>query len=419
MDVLASSIAKLRSTIRLTEELSVGDFPHKHAKEALLHIGRIFRTGLQQLESLNPATDAAVVRALAAAQSKKIFQLFPLLGFLLRSTDVRNSFEIHGPFLRIVRQLLGPGSKLVISSEWDFSPFTFLPPTEYGLTDTVLIGGPASESSNVLVIPLAGHELGHNVWAKQKRREQLGPELWEEIRSYIASTRWSEFQSHFPLITKPAELSDLLGTNTWAPAWNWAIRQCEEIFCDFIGLSLFRESFLHATSYLLAPGLPTRRNHDYPASQQRANYHVQAAAQWGIAVPDDYMNRFDNEQFPTQQPLKMLLELADFGTSRLAEKLMVEAETVVRNSGVTHASHAEIEKIGRCFAQCVPTQNAPNLPAIINAAWSYYLSGMNEWKAMYPELAGSPQRLLELLSDLVLKQSEVFEIEQRQANAAA
>jgi hypothetical protein len=413
MDVLASSIAKLRSTIRLTEELAVGDFPHNHAKDALLHIGRIFKTGLQQLESLSPSTDAAVVRALAAAQSKKIFQLFPLLGFLLRSTDVRNSFEIHGPFLRIVRQLLGPDSKLVISSEWDFSPFTFLPPTEYGLTDTVLIGGPASEASNVLVVPLAGHELGHNVWAKQKRRDQLGPELWAEIHGHISTTRWTEFKRHFPGIAKPADLSDLLGTQTWAPAWNWAIRQCEEIFCDFIGLSIFRESFLHAASYLLAPGLPTRRNPDYPASQQRANYHAQAAAQWGISVPSDYINRFDDEQFPSQQPLKILLELADYGTSRLAPKLIAEAELAVRNSGVTYASSAEIEKIRRCFAQCVPTQNSPNLPAIINAAWSYYLSGMNEWKSMYPDLADSPQRLLELLSDLVLKTAEVFEIEQR------
>lgn len=414
MDVLASSIAKLRSTIRLTNELSVGDFPHNHAKDALLHIGRILETGLQQLESLNPTTDPAVVRALAAAQSKKIFQLFPLLGFLLRSTDVRNSFEIHGPFLRIVRQLLGPGSKLVISSEWDFSPFTFLPPTEYGLTDTVLIGGPASEAFNVLVVPLAGHELGHNVWAKQKRRDQLGPEIFTEILSQASTVRWNEFKSYFPQIAKPADLSDLLGTQTWAPAWNWAIRQCEEIFCDFIGLSIFRESYLHAASYLLAPGLPTRRNPDYPASKQRATYHALAADQWGITIPSDYINRFDDEQFPQQQPIKILLELADFGTSRLAAKLIAEADSVVKNSGFIHASPVDVEKIRRCFAQCIPPQNSPNLPAIINAAWAYYLSGMNEWKSMYPDLANLPQRLLELLSDLVLKSSEVFEIEQRQ-----
>jgi hypothetical protein len=414
MDVLASSIAKLRATVRLTEELSVGDFPHSHAKDALLHIGGIFQTGLQQLESLSPTTDPAIVKALASAQSRKLFQLFPLLGFLLRSTDVRNAFEIHGPFLRIVRQLLGPGSKLVISSEWDFSPFTFLPPTEYGLTDTVLIGGPASEASNVLIVPLSGHELGHNVWAKQKRRDQLGPELWSEILQHISTARWAEFSQHFPQVAKPADLSDLLGVQTWTPSWNWALRQCEELFCDFIGLSIFRESFLHAASYLLAPGLPTRRNPDYPASKQRAAYHAQAATSYGINAPNDYVKRFDDEPFPAQQPLMLLLEIADYGASRLVPKLISEAEAVIRNAEIKHASPAEIQTIQRCFAQCVPTQNSPNLPAIMNAAWNYYLSDMSEWKAMYPDLADSPQRLLELLSDLVLKTTEVFEIEQRQ-----
>jgi hypothetical protein len=414
VDVLASSIAKLRSTVRLTEELAVGDFPNTHARDALLHIGKIFHTDLVNLESLSPTSDAAVVRALASAQSRKIFELFPLLGFLLRSTDVRNAFEIHGPFLRIVRQLLGPDSKLVISSEWDFSPFTFLPPTEYGLADTVLIGGPASEASNVLIVPLAGHELGHNVWAKQRRREQYGEDLASAITDYISTTRWAEFSQLFPQVAKPDDLMDLLGVHTWMPSWNWALRQSEELFCDFVGLAIFRESFLHAASYLLAPGLPTPRNADYPASKQRAAYHSQAANAYGIDLPADYSGRFDDEQAPAQQPLKLLVEIADYGTSHLISKLISDASEVVQRAGVTHASASDIQTIRRCYAQCVPPQNSPNLPAIIIAAWNYYLSGMSEWKTMYPEFANSPERLLELLNDLVLKSIEVFEIEQRQ-----
>ena len=61
-----------------------------------------------------------------------------------------------------------------------------------------------------------------------------------------------------------------------------------------------------------------------------------------------------------------------------------------------------------------PALIAAGLPAIVNAAWQFYLSGREEWTEMYPAIAGSPQRLMEVLSDLVLKTIEVYEIDQRQ-----
>lgn len=413
MDVLASSVSKLRATAQQIRELATGDFPHAQARDALSQIGTIFETDLRQLESLSSSIDPAVTRTLASAQARKLYDLFPLLGMLLRSTDVRNAFEIHGPFLRIVQKLLGPSSKLIISSEWEFSPFTFLPPIQYGLTDTVFIGGPASEASNVLIVPLAGHELGHNVWAKQKRTEQLGPSLWSEMLEYLQVQRWNDFRQHYPQLGKPEDLADLLGQQTWAPAWNWAIRQCEELFCDFVGLAIFGESFLHAASYLTAPGLPTRRCFEYPGSKQRAGYHLRAATQYGVSAPTSYVDRFEDESAPSEQPLRILLDLADFGTSCLAQTLISEAEASVSASGIQRPSRDEVDRISRCFAQCVPTQGASSLSALINAAWTFYLSGMNEWKLMYPDLGQSQARLLELLNDLSLKTIEVFEIEQR------
>jgi hypothetical protein len=413
VDVLASTIAKLQATVRLTQELSAGDFPHAHSRDALSQINKIFEDDLKQLAALTATTDPAVIRALASAESKKLFDLFPLLGMLLRSTDVGNAFEIHGPFLRVVRQLLGPSSKLVISSEWEFSPFTFLPPIQYGLTDTVFIGGPASEASNVLLVPLAGHELGHNVWAKQRRKDQLGPQLFDEMLKYLQTQRWADFQPHFPQLKQPSDLADLLGQQTWAPAWNWGIRQCEELFCDFIGLAIFRESFLHAVSYLIAPGLPSVRSYWYPGSKQRATYHATAAGTVGIPLPTNYVNRFEDESFPSEQPLKLLLEVADYGTSQLAATLMREADATVSGSGLKPAAAAEILRIQQSFAQCVPSQQVPDLPSLTNAAWAFYISGMSEWRTMYPDLANSESRLFTLLNDLVLKSIEVFDIEQR------
>ena len=414
MDVLESSRARLRATISLTNELASGDFPHTHSRDALRQIAALFESGLRQLETLTAASDPAVIRALASAQSRKLFDLYPLLGILLRSTDVRNAFEIHGPFLRIVRKLLGPASKLVISSEWDFSPFTFLPPTVYGLTDTVFIGGPASEAANVLLVPLSGHELGHNVWAKEKRGDQLGPALATNILQYLKTARWPEFSSHFTQLAKPDDLEDLLGEQTWAPAWESGLRQCEEMFCDLIGLGIFRESYLHAFSYLIAPGLPYRRSYDYPGSKTRATYLLQAAAAYGIPVPTGYSDRFEDEAVPTDQPDRILLETADHAVMTMLPTLIGAADASISGAGIQHSKDDEVAANVRCFAQCVPAVNAASFPSIINAAWRFHLSGMQDWKDRYRDLANSEQRCSGLLNDLVLKSVEVFEIEQRQ-----
>jgi hypothetical protein len=303
---------------------------------------------------------------------------------------------------------------LVISSEWDFSPFTFLPPTVYGLTDTVFIGGPASEAANVLLVPLSGHELGHNVWAKEKRGDQLGPALATEILQYLKTARWPEFSSHFTQLAKPDDLEDLLGEQTWAPAWESGLRQCEEMFCDLIGLGIFRESYLHAFSYLIAPGLPYRRSYDYPGSKTRATYLLQAAAAYGIPVPNGYSDRFEDEAVPTDQPDKILLETADHAVMTMLPTLIGAADASISGAGIQHSKDDEVAANVRCFAQCVPAVNAASFPSIINAAWRFHLSGMQDWKDRYRDLANSEQRCSGLLNDLVLKSVEVFEIEQRQ-----
>jgi hypothetical protein len=104
-----------------------------------------------------------------------LFVAMPLAGFLVRSTNVRNAFELYRPLLRLARDLLEPTvtpdqrrTRLVLSSEWEYSPLSYseLP----DLPGVVLIGLPAPESSNPLLVPLAGHELGHSPrWTLQNR----------------------------------------------------------------------------------------------------------------------------------------------------------------------------------------------------------------------------------------------------------
>jgi hypothetical protein len=76
---------------------------------------------------------------------------------------VRNSFEAYDPLRELAHKLLDYKPAIILSSEWEFSPFTY-PAISDDLPDFVFIGLPACEAGNALVLPLAGHELGHSIW---------------------------------------------------------------------------------------------------------------------------------------------------------------------------------------------------------------------------------------------------------------
>ena len=167
MSILAFAIARLKAFLTEVEQLDECEFPYEHSRVALRRIRDLFQKKLSLLESFDSKSDPSVLKQQCILSLSALFDYVPLLGFVLRSTNVRNSFEIFGPFLRLSRDLLEPGvervnqkTRLIISSEWDYSPFVYgeIP----DLSNFVLIGLPAPESSNPLLLPLAGHrELGH------------------------------------------------------------------------------------------------------------------------------------------------------------------------------------------------------------------------------------------------------------------
>lgn len=411
-EVLNSNRARLKSIIALVDSLTSADFPHEHSRDALNRLRSIFETGLARLDSLSPTTDERAVRALCAAELRKVFELLPLVGFTHRSTEVRNAFEVHRPFLRIVQAILGPQSGLVISSEWGYSPFTFLPPTSYGLADIVMIGIPAPESQNALILPLAGHELGHNVWAKRELERRYGPIVENALVSHILQSKWREFSECFADVTKE-NITDIVGQQSWKIAWSWAMRQCEELFCDFLGMALFAESFLHAYSYLLAPGLPEDRDEEYPGSKQRAAHQAKVASRWDIALPPQFVDRFENEDAPIDKTHRLLLALADDVTAEMVDGLAREAHNIVQTASDGRTPPGELERIADCYGKGVPAQQIAGIAAAVNAAWSFFLSGMSPWRTRYPGVFEKPERPLTMLSDLVFKTIEVHEIELR------
>jgi hypothetical protein len=96
------------------------------------------------------------------------------LGLLLRSSNLRNAFEIYFPIKILSTELLEHNTCVVLSSEWEFSPFIY-PVALDELPEFVFIGIPASECHNPLILPLAGHELGHVVWRRKGAEAEFDP----------------------------------------------------------------------------------------------------------------------------------------------------------------------------------------------------------------------------------------------------
>ena len=154
---------------------------------------------------------------------------------------------------RIGVSFLGNDVRLILGSEWNYSPFAYPSPNPL-LIDYVLVGLPASEAQNALLVPIAGHELGHAVW----RLGRVGHNLLSTVRAKVVElvrVQWVEAKAHFGSIEPTDIEDDFEAISVWHRSFDLAFRQCEEVFCDLLALYTFGESFAHAFRYLLAPDL--------------------------------------------------------------------------------------------------------------------------------------------------------------------
>jgi hypothetical protein len=173
-----------------------------------------------------------------------LYKYLPLLGFIVRSTDVRSAFEVFGPLRRIARDLLEPGVKeperktrLLLSSEWDYAPqFRH----DKMMRDYVIIGLPAHEAANPLLLPLCGHELGHALWIRRELEPVYKRILDDNIMALVRN-RWSDCQARFPQFKEMSspDAQNLQYPTIFNTVATWATKQAEESFCDFVGLRLF------------------------------------------------------------------------------------------------------------------------------------------------------------------------------------
>jgi hypothetical protein len=167
----------------------------------------------------------------ATLVNQKIYSLTNYLGVLLRSTNLRNAFEAHFAFEEMSRKFIGEDDKLIISSEWDSTPF-YIPSPPAVLDGYVFIGMPAFASRNAYAI-----------W---RIRSIDGP-LITTADMYLRE----EIEKDEPGFQKEFGLEQNLFFSTEkerivSECLKLVASQAQEIFCDLFGSALFGKSYLYA-----------------------------------------------------------------------------------------------------------------------------------------------------------------------------
>jgi len=388
--------ARTRHEAFVTEidRLLESDFPHTYPQKALKVIRELMH---QKLDEFKPGYSKPVLSQLCS-KNLRLFSIYlPILGVISRSTEVRNAFEIFQPLWRIASSLLDNQTILILSSEWDYVPHVYLDIKE---TPTlIMIGLPAFEANNPLVIPLAGHELGHPVWRRFGLGKQIHPLLDSAIIRTIKKTK-REFKAvHNEVV--PNDLRAPSANKYWTAASGWAIRQAEEIFCDFVGLRIFGSSYANAFAYLMAPTQASQRSFEYPNMKKRAMHLKRAAQAYNITSPRKYSEFFTDKIGPSDRKAKYLLSLADSAVDSIIPKLIELADAQL-DGKIPRISLSKERMIKKRFLLQVPAERTGGLCNIINAGWAIYN------KKGFSAKNGN----LDVLFEVILKSLEILEVEE-------
>lgn len=297
-------------------DLKSRDYPFPHSLIALGLLEESFYQLEQELTRSEKAS-AEVRKLLAQRTLEEIYIKLPVLGLIERSGDVVGPVEFHGPFCRMISDVLGESAKLVLSADWDYSPYTYIYPDLFPEHQFVFVAMPYSEAGQVLGLPLAGHELGHNVWSAETLVNIFANTIAQSI-SQLISDDFKEMYERLESRQGSHESSgDLFGgTPLWHESLKLSIKQCEELFCDFFGMAMFGRSYLCAFEYLTAPwNFP--RAPEYPSMADRLAAQVACAKILGIQVPEYYLNSGLSSHVEDD----LILQIADVATARQIPKL--------------------------------------------------------------------------------------------------
>jgi hypothetical protein len=412
MQALHYSLDRVGAVKRSIDLLKGIEFPYGHSSDALDKVEEVFAKLDLYLRTAKGQGNP--VDSLCAESLRKCFEFLPLLGFILRSTNVRNAFELHGPLLRVARRLLGPETKMVISSEWDQSPFIYADIPE--MQDFVLVGFPATDSSNPLLVPLAGHELGHGIWLKRDLARAYRDELLQTIIATIIDDQ--SYRSKFAKLYEYDESdinlsfwSDIEHLSILGFAHEWAKAQAQESFCDLIGVGLFGSAFMDAFAYLLSPGEVSRYPF-YPSTRTRFRHMLEHARVFGFTMDKEYYELFtvESQAAGFDDKAQLQLQLADLAVESIIGKLTLNAKEILDELHFSPPDPSNVQSIMARFRLRTPAIHANNIGNILAAGWqAYHDPGL--WNK---SMSADDARRTERLKEIVLKSIEILDIEERQ-----
>ncbi|MGH7008507.1 MAG: hypothetical protein ACRED7_08895 [Stellaceae bacterium] len=406
MGYIDYTIQKITLVLDQIERLSHSEFPHSDPEQALRLLKKLFEDDLERINKALGGGDEKVKVSSCAQASLHVALYLPILGFCLRATNVRNSFELFIPLLKLCHQLLKPTTKLILSSEWNFSPFTY-PLIFPELPDFVLIGLPASEAGNALVVPLAGHELGHSVWRSYGVDTRIKASLQAKVIAELKQ-HWADFELQYqtkPDITKIE--TDLFVRSIWSAALELSLRQAEELFCDSLAVRIFGESYFHAVEYLISPHFGNRRATHYPDIKTRTTAMMRAADTFGVPHIPNFSDRFTEAQPNIDPKQKLILMLSDAATIQAIADLIAVVEAIANQCTLPLPNSGSADAIYKCFKSGVPAKNLVNLADVISAGWKAYFD-KDLWKSNSTALERFGP-----LNELIFKTVEVMEFEIR------
>jgi len=420
MIFLQYTLKRIQALIEEINFLMECEFPYKDSNIALKRLKRYFNDLKNHLESLSNR-DEELVKQNCSKALDDLFIYLPLIGFILRSTNIRNAFEFYRPLRRLSKHILNINDygevHVVLSSEWDYSPFTYwgFP----GFEGFVFIGLPAHESGNPLLIPLVGHELGHHIWKIKKipTDSTFQLKIKRSVIDCVKKKRWAEYIKIFSdlALKNPDDFDSnfLLTSTTISTAEKFVMKQSEETFCDFVALRVFGKAYLDAFAYLLSPNNSGERNMYYPSMRNRVHNLLKAAKVYNINYETNYHSLFNESLSPMRAERELFqLKLSDDAMDMLIDDLIVMVNKSIDESYI-NSDRNNIKLIKKRFDKLVPAENCKSIADILNAAWEIYnehlINGSKIWKNLAHIDSNNQDKIFK---DLILKNIEVFEIGQ-------
>lgn len=406
MSLYNSAKQKLRNVYRTIDSMLEGDFPIESGKNALKRMKRSFEEKEQQLDRAHNIGAVDTERQIANIISVRIIQFLPILGFVLRSTNVRNAFELIDPLQNIAQAVLQGKPHCLISSEWDYVPFAY-PQNVEDLRSFVLIGLPASEAGSALLVPLAGHELGHAIW-RNLGLEGAASQTLELHCDALYEEHIDEFKSKFP----EYDAEDLVGkeviTDCKAESLKYAVLHAEEIFSDMFAYAVFGKSFLYAFAYILAPGSGGPATASHPSHKKRISVLSDIASNEGGVVPNFGALEFAPEKSAGQPQMRFLIKIAESAVDKVVPGLWKQVDDLVSKSHLIRPAPDRSNMILDCFKMNVPAHSPKCIGDIINAGWDYYMELETE-ALPFNEFSDS----VDTLNEMMLKTVEVLEFNRK------